>query len=238
MTDTIKLQKFMADAGIASRRKAEEMIRDGRVSVSGTLAHIGMRVKPNARISVDDKLVSANSDQKPRLIIYHKPPGEVCTRSDPEGRPTVFDNLPELEDGQGRWIIVGRLDYHTTGLLLFTNDGELANKYMHPSSELDREYRVRVIGEVTDDMIKNMRKGVELEDGVARFDKIRATGSAGGKNTWFQVVLKEGRNRIVRRLWESQNITVSRLMRVRFGEISLPRELKKGEWKDIAATSL
>lgn len=237
MSETIKLQKFMADAGIASRRKAEEMIRDGRVKVGGTLAHIGMRVKPNARISVDDKLVTANTDQQSRLIIYHKPPGEVCTRSDPEGRPTVFDHLPELEPGQGRWIIVGRLDYHTTGLLLFTNDGELANKYMHPSSEFEREYRVRVIGEVTDDMIKNLKKGVELDDGLAKFDKIRATGSAGGKNTWFQVVLKEGRNRIVRRLWESQNITVSRLMRVRFGSISLPRDLKKGEWKDIAPPS-
>lgn len=186
---------------------------------------------PNARVFIDDKPLKRAAAGEGRLIIYNKPAGEMCTRHDPEGRPTVFKNLPKLE--AGRWIAIGRLDFNTQGLLLFTNDGELANTMMHPSNEYKRDYRVRVIGEVTEDNIKQMQEGVSLDDGMAAFDEISASRSAGGKNLWFKVMLKEGRNRIVRRIFESQDITVSRLIRVGFGDIALPRNLETGQWVEV-----
>lgn len=228
---TLKLQKVIADTGFSSRRRAETLIEEGRVRVGRNVATIGMRVAPNAKIFIDDKPLRREGATKTRVLMFNKPPGMMCTRHDPEGRPTVFEQLPELPEG--RWIAIGRLDFHTQGLLLFTNDGKLAHEMMHPKQEYVREYRVRVIGEVTPEMLTHLREGVELEDGPAKFDTIVGTGSAGGKNTWYKVKLREGRNRIVRRLFESQNITVSRLMRVRFGDYALPRELETGRWQEV-----
>ena len=184
------------------------------------------------KITVDGKLVSRTrlAIAKPRVIMYHKPGGEVCTRNDPEGRPTVFENLPKI--GTGRWVSIGRLDFMTQGLLLFTTDGELANKLMHPSGEVEREYAVRVLGDVSLEMLARMRKGVTLDDGPAKFDAITQVGGEGA-NSWYHVTLKEGRNREVRRVWESQGVKVSRLTRVRFGSIGLPRGLRAGQWREL-----
>ncbi len=231
MNDTEKLQKVLARAGIASRREAETMIQAGRIKVNGKVATLGDRVSATDKIAVDDNLLKpATMSEKPRLIIYNKPEGEVCSREDPEGRPTVFRRLPELKSG--RWIVVGRLDINTTGLLLFTTDGELANRLMHPSTGLDREYVVRIRGEVTDDMTKALKDGVLLEDGMARFTDMKR-GRPSGSHEWFNCVVMEGRNREVRRLWESQGLTVSRLKRVRFGHIFLPSRLARGRWEYV-----
>lgn len=229
---TEKLQKVLARAGLGSRREIEKWIADGRVSVNGKPAQLGDRVDLTAKISINNKPIILRAQQmaKQRVIIYHKPEGEVCTRSDPEGRPTVFANLPTLRNQ--RWIAVGRLDITTSGLLIFTTDGELAHKLMHPSSEIEREYAVRVLGNVSDEVLKRLRKGVQLEDGVAAFNDIKDAGGT-GVNHWYHVILKEGRNREVRRLWESQGITVSRLIRVRFGNIQLPRLLRPGRCQDL-----
>lgn len=232
MSMSEKLQKVLARAGLASRREIERWINQERVQVNGQIAKLGDRVDSTAKILVDGKPVVLRYSEmvKRRVLMYHKPVGEMCTRSDPEGRPTVFDHLPRISNQ--RWIAIGRLDFNTAGLLLFTNDGELANRLMHPSSEIEREYAVRVLGEVDKAMLARLKKGLELEDGFAAFAAIEDAGGEGA-NHWYHVTLKEGRNRIVRRLWESQGITVSRLIRIRFGNIQLPRYLRIGKWEDL-----
>ena len=225
-----KLQKVLARAGLGSRREMERWIEAKRVVVDGKMATLGDRVDARARITVDGKPLVAPSNEETRCILYHKPTGEVCTRSDPQGHRTVFERLPKLKSG--RWISIGRLDYNTSGLLLFSTDGELANSLMHPSANIEREYMVRVMGEVDDDMLKRMTEGVMLEDGVAKFADIQL-GSGDGINRWFYVVLMEGRNREVRRLWESQGLTVSRLKRVRYGDIFIPSKVKQGQWVEL-----
>ena len=227
-----RLQKVLAQAGYGSRREIERWIERGEVKLNGKTATLGDRYNPGDLIKVKNKLVpeSALKAKRSRIIMYHKPVGEVTTRSDPEGRATVFDNLPKL--GSARWIAVGRLDINTSGLLLFTTDGELANKLMHPSTQIEREYAVRVLGEVSDEALQNMLNGVELDDGVAKFDAINDQGGQGA-NHWYHVVLTEGRNREVRRLWESQGITVSRLMRIRYGNITIPRSVRPGKYQDL-----
>jgi 23S rRNA pseudouridine2605 synthase len=202
------------------------------VRVNAEVATIGQRVEPSDRILVDGRPVKRGSAAARRVLLYHKPVGEVCTRSDPEGRPTVFEHLPRL--GQGRWVAVGRLDLNTSGLLLFTTDGELANRLMHPSNRIEREYAVRVVGPVDVASLERLRQGVELEDGPARFESIREGGGE-GLNRWFHVTLCEGRQREVRRLWEAVGHTVSRLARVRFGRLSLPRGLRPGRWRELAS---
>lgn len=227
-----KLQKVLARAGLGSRRELEQWIVDGRITVDGAVAKLGDRVTPGQDIQVDGQALSAGAQRgtRRRIIVYHKPEGQVCTTADPQGRPTVFDHLPVLR--HARWIVVGRLDINTIGLLIFTTDGELANRLMHPSYQIEREYAVRVLGEVTADMLKQLQDGVELEDGPAHFDSIVDAGGEGA-NHWYHVTLKEGRNREVRRLWEAVGITVSRLMRVRFGPVTLPRVVRPGRWMDL-----
>jgi len=231
VSDSEKLQKILARTGIGSRRQIEELIREGRVKVNGQLATIGDRATAADKIEVDGRPVRLEARQEQtRVLVYNKPEGEICTRSDPEGRPTVFARLPKIS-GQ-RWIAVGRLDINTSGMLLFTTDGELANRLMHPSSQVDREYAVRVMGTVDDEMLTRLREGVLLEDGVARFTDITAAGGS-GINQWFYVTLLEGKNREVRRLWESQGVAVSRLKRVRFGPLMLPSRIKVGQWEEL-----
>lgn len=227
-----KLQKVLARAGYGSRRELEGWITAGRIKVNNQVAKLGDRVSATDRISVDGDPVRQTrlSERRSRVLIYHKPIGEVCTRSDPEGRDTIFNHLPKLTSG--RWITIGRLDLNTSGLLLITTDGDLANRMMHPSHQVEREYAVRVLGEVTADMLNNLKSGVELEDGPAHFDVVASAGGAGA-NAWYHVILREGRNREVRRLWESQGVQVSRLMRVRYGAVSLPRGQKPGRWEDM-----
>jgi 23S rRNA pseudouridine2605 synthase len=234
-----KLQKVLARAGLGSRRQIERWIEEGRVTIDGQPATLGARVTPHQALRVDGRMVPAHAVQpKPRILIYHKPEGEVCTRSDPQGRPTVFDKLPALRGA--RWITVGRLDFNTSGLLLFTTDGELANRLMHPSREIEREYAVRVLGKISDEMLARLKEGVMLEDGPARFDAITDAGGTGA-NRWYHVTLKEGRNREVRRLWEAVGVQVSRLMRIRFGPVQLPPHFHTGrtvELDDDAAAAL
>jgi len=228
-----KLQKVLARSGYGSRREMERWIDAGRIQVNGETATLGDRIRNNDLVKVDGteaKLVFEREADR-RVLLYNKPLGEVCTRSDPEGRPTVFDRLPPLKSG--RWIAVGRLDLNTSGLLLFTNDGELANQLMHPSSEIDREYAVRVLGDIDDAMIERLKEGVLLDDGMARFTDVQFFNGEGA-NKWFHCVVMEGRNREVRRLWESQGITVSRLKRVRFGPVFLPSDVKVGTWREVA----
>ncbi|NOQ79193.1 MAG: pseudouridine synthase [Gammaproteobacteria bacterium] len=231
-----KLQKVIARSGHASRRESERLIAQGRIKIDRRVAQLGDRVDGTERVFLDDKeLFIAWQKPKQRVLIYHKPPGEICSRNDPEHPNTIFDNLPNLK--VGRWISVGRLDINTSGLILLTNDGELANKLMHPSSEIEREYAVRVLGEVTDDDIAQLKEGVALDDGMAHFDKVSYVGGQGA-NHWYHVTLKEGRNREVRRMWESLGITVSRLSRVRYGLIKLPRWQKPGRWEDLEEKEL
>lgn len=228
-----RIQKVLANAGIASRRKIEEMIQAGRITINNKLAVLGQSVSGDDKIKVDGKVIKIeeNSPDDIYVIMYHKPEAMICTRDDPEGRPTVFEDLPKLR--QGRWISVGRLDVNTSGLILFTNNGELANKLMHPSADIEREYAVRVHGRVTDRILETLREGVELDDGHARFENIQEVGGE-GTNQWFYVVVKEGRNRVVRRLWESQGLDVSSLKRVRFGSIILPKSLRRGQWAELS----
>ncbi|MEM9056526.1 MAG: 23S rRNA pseudouridine(2605) synthase RluB, partial [Pseudomonadota bacterium] len=223
-----RLQKLLAAAGFGSRRELERWIEDGRVRLNGRLARLGDRAGPDDRVMVDDEPVrlSPAADVKPAVIAYHKPIGELVTRDDPEGRPTVFDALPEPPDG--RWVAVGRLDINTAGLLLLTNDGALANALMHPSRQVAREYAVRVLGAVSDDSLRALKRGVRLDDGPARFDSLRAAGGEGA-NTWYHVVLREGRHREVRRLWEAVGHKVSRLIRVRYGPLRMHRDLATGK---------
>jgi len=226
-----RLHKFLARTGLGSRRQIEEWIRQGRVTVDGAPAQLGVPVSGAELIRIDGKPVRAGmAHQRRRVLAYYKPVGEMTTRRDPEERPTVFDRLPPLRDG--RWIAVGRLDLNTQGLLLVTNDGELANRLMHPSSRIEREYAVRVLGGVTPETLKRLREGVALEDGSARFDELREAGGEGA-NRWYHAILREGRNREVRRLWESQGVAVSRLIRVRYGPIALRRGLHPGRWDEL-----
>jgi len=228
-----RLQKVLAQAGVASRRDVEAWITQGRIRVNGEPAVLGQKVSQADQVLVDGKPVTlpGPGDTGRRVIVYNKPEGEVTTRRDPEGRPTVFRRLPPLK-GQ-RWIAVGRLDVNTTGLLLFTTDGELANRLMHPSYQVDREYAVRIFGIVDEAMVERLREGVLLEDGMARFSDISEAGGS-GMNRWFHVTLMEGRSREVRRLWESQGVTVSRLKRVRFGPVMLGSRLRMGMWEELA----
>lgn len=232
-----KIQKILANAGLGSRRQIEGWLSEGRIIVNGEIAKLGDRMTPDAKVRIDGREVKLikSASQKTRVLLYHKPEGEICSRSDPEGRPTIFDHLPMLRNG--RWISVGRLDFNTSGLLLLTNDGELANRLMHPSSEIEREYAVRVQGEVTPAMLKQLKKGVKLDDGIAHFETITDAGGE-GTNHWYHVMVKEGRNRVVRRLWESQGVKVSRLIRVRFGDITLPRMLRKGRWAELEPSEI
>ncbi|MDH4871163.1 23S rRNA pseudouridine(2605) synthase RluB [Pseudomonas sp. BN515] len=233
-----KLQKVLARMGLASRRDIEAWITEGRVKVNGEPATLGQRVDSHDAISVDGRLLKREEEAESvrRVLIYNKPEGEVCTRDDPEGRPTVFERLPRAK--VGRWINVGRLDINTTGLLLFTTDGELANRLMHPSFEMDREYAVRVRGEVTEEMLENLKHGVMLEDGPAKFTDIQEAPGGDGLNHWYHCVVMEGRNREVRRLWESQGLVVSRLKRVRFGPVFITSDLTMGRWREMSQTEV
>lgn len=225
-----KLQKVLARAGLGSRREMERWIEAGRVQIDGRAATLGDRVTGDAAISVDGRPITPGEAKKTRVLLYHKPRGEVSSRKDPEGRKTVFDRLPKLK--HGRWISVGRLDYNTSGLLLFTTDGELANGLMHPASNIEREYMVRVKGEVSDETLQRLLDGVMLEDGVARFTDIQ-DGGGEGKNHWYYVVIMEGRTREVRRLWESQDCVVSRLKRTRYGNVFIPSKVKQGMYVEL-----
>ena len=227
-----KLQKVLARVGLGSRRYMEEVIAAGRVSINGRVAQVGERIEPGDELRIDGRKVAFQIEDeiRRRVIIYYKPEGEICSRSDPENRPTVFEQLPSIPGD--RWVMVGRLDINSTGLLLFTNDGELANRLMHPSNEIEREYAVRVMGEVTPQLKKNMTEGVVLDDGPAKFESFSEIGGE-GINRWYQVVVKEGRNREVRRIFESQGLKVSRLLRTRYGTVILPRELRTGRWIEL-----
>jgi len=227
-----KIQKILANAGVGSRRQVETFIQDGRVTVNGRKATIGDRMTYHDTVCVDGheiKLIKSKN-QKTRVLIYHKPEGEMCTRDDPEGRPTIFERLPLIRNS--RWICVGRLDFNTSGLLLITNDGELANILMHPRAEIEREYAVRIRGEVTPDVLSRLKKGVHLEDGLARFNEIVDAGGT-GSNHWYHVIVKEGRNRLVRRLWEHTGLSISRLIRIRFGNVYLPAGLRRGHHVEL-----
>jgi 23S rRNA pseudouridine2605 synthase len=222
-----RLHKVLANAGLGSRRLLEERIQSGEVRVNGSVAEIGSSVRAGDRVELDGKLFVTINDsaERAQVLVFHKPEGVVTTREDPEGRPTVFEQLPRLKGA--RWIAVGRLDINTTGLLLLTTDGALAHKLMHPSAEVEREYICRVHGEVPDEALEKLKSGVELDDGPARFEEL-AVISRGDSHSWFRVVIREGRNREVRRMWESQGLLVSRLKRIRYGNIELPRGLLKG----------
>lgn len=231
-----RIQKFLAQLGLASRRQIEQWIKEERISVNGQLATLGIKVEATDRISLDNNPIDLKTTaEETHLLLYHKPIGEVCTRHDPEGRATVFSTLPPL--AQGRWIVVGRLDYNTSGLLLFSNNGELVNQLAHPRYSFEREYRVRVYGEVNSEMISRLLQGVKLEDGIAAFKTI-IPGLCRGRNQWFRVTLAEGRNRIVRRLWASQGLVVNRLERIRFGPIRLPEDLATGEYRFLSKTQI
>jgi len=227
-----KLQKVLARSGYGSRREMERWIEQGRFSINGEKAKLGDRVTRRDLVQLDSREIDLVSelDSPRRVLIYNKPVGEVSTRQDPEGRPTVYDHLPPLKNG--RWIAIGRLDINTSGLLIFTSDGELANKMMHPSANIDREYAVRVLGNIDEDMISRLKEGVLLEDGMAKFTDVQFF-DGDGANKWYHCVVMEGRNREVRRLWESQGIKVSRLKRVRYGSVFMPSDVKIGTWKEL-----
>jgi 23S rRNA pseudouridine2605 synthase len=232
-----RLQKLLAAAGLGSRREIETWIAAGRLTVNGGVARLGDRAAPGDLVELDGKPVAVKAaGAQARVLLYHKPDGEMVTRSDPGGRPTVFQRLPAIPGG--KWVAVGRLDINTAGLLLLTDSGELANRLMHPRYEVEREYAVRVLGELRPDERSKLLAGVELEDGTARFDKLEPSGSAEGANRWYRVVLREGRNREVRRLFEALGRQVSRLLRVRYGPVELPRDLKPGRWIELEAETV
>ena len=226
-----RLQKIMAGAGLGSRRTLERQIKNGDVQINGATAKLGQLANVGDHLIFEDKgwkVIVVQETQ--RDLVYNKPTGEVTTRSDPQGRRTVFDSLPDLQEA--RWVAVGRLDINTSGLLLMTTDGELANAMMHPSNQVDREYACRIFGEVDAEKLANLKEGVMLDDGPAKFSDIVAAGGGEGNN-WYHVTLLEGRNREVRRLWASQGVTVSRLKRVRYGAVFLPKRLRMGDWSEL-----
>ena len=228
---TYKLQKILAQSGLGSRRDMEELMRSGRVTVNGSPAAVGARVGPSDVIQVNGQAISRAADRiPPRVLIYYKPEGEIVSRDDPGGRPSVFDRLPQPRGG--KWLAVGRLDLNTSGLLILTTSGELANRMMHPRYELDREYAVRVLGRLTPEQQAKLLSGIQLKDGMARCEAVHDQGGEGA-NHWYHVVIREGRNREVRRLFEALRLRVSRLMRVRFGAVSLPRNLKRGQFVEL-----
>ncbi|MGZ8273203.1 MAG: 23S rRNA pseudouridine(2605) synthase RluB [Burkholderiaceae bacterium] len=227
-----KLHKVLADAGIGSRRDMEELIVAGRVSVNGEPAHTGQRVLATDQVRVNGKpLARKPPGRPPRVLLYHKPAGEIVTQDDPEKRATVFERLPKVSGG--RWVAVGRLDINTEGLLIFTTSGELANRLMHPRYEVEREYAVRILGELTEEQRQRLLDGVQLEDGPAKFAKLEDAGGEGA-NHWVRVIISEGRNREVRRIFEAVGLTVSRLIRIRFGAIQLPRSVARGRYYELA----
>ncbi|GAB3548913.1 pseudouridine synthase [Noviherbaspirillum agri] len=229
--DAPKLHKVLADAGLGSRRDMEELIIAGRVSVNGEPAHIGQRILSTDQVRINGKLIQRKvAKRPPRVLIYHKPAGEIVSHSDPEGRPCVFDRLPTMK--AGKWLAVGRLDFNTEGLLLFTTSGDLANRLMHPRYGIEREYAVRTLGELEEGMRQKLLSGVELEDGMAQFSKI-SDGGGEGVNRWYRVTIGEGRNREVRRMFEAVGLTVSRLIRTRYGALTLPSSLKRGRWEEL-----
>ena len=231
-TSGVRIQKVLAQIGVGSRREIEKAIIEKRISVNNKLAEIGQLISNDDKIIFDGKLINLNYDEAlPRILIYSKPEGEIVSESDPKGRATVFDHLPQIKNA--KWISIGRLDFNTSGLLIFTSYGEFANRLMHPRYEIEREYSVRVLGKLTDNQISQLKAGIKLEDGLAKFETISFKG-AEGSNHSYQVTLKEGRNREVRRLFEFFSITVSRLMRIRFGGIALPSNLKKGNYIELS----
>jgi 23S rRNA pseudouridine2605 synthase len=231
-----RLQKVLANAGWGSRREIERLIEAGKIQVNGQTAKLGQRVGADDLIQMGRRKLRPEAvESERRVIVYNKPVGEMVTRSDPEGRPTVFKQLPKLKNG--RWIAVGRLDINSSGLLIFTTDGELANRLMHPSQAIEREYAVRVLGEVTEEMVRQLVQGVELEDGPARFEDVVDSGGEGA-NRWFHVVIMEGRNREVRRLWDAVGAKVNRLKRVRFGPIMLETRLPTGRWRELESREM
>ena len=235
---TERLQKYLARSGIGSRREIEGWIRQGRVFIDGEMATVGIKVDHKSRITVDGKYI-IHKDSLPtedRLILYHKPRGEMCTRNDPKGRPTIFENLPVLSEG--RWVTVGRLDINTTGALLLTTNGDLAHKLMHPSFGFEREYLCRIRGDVSSQKLEKLLTGVWLEGKRCRFESADAQSTASSNHHWYKVIVREGHYREVRRLWSSVNCMVSRLIRIRYGPIQLPRDLKPGQYKEILAPRL
>lgn len=232
-----RIQKVLARGGLGSRREIERWITEGRLKINGNVVTQGTHLKTGDYLQLNDRVVNWEKfeRQPTRVLIYHKPTGEIVSRNDPQGRPTIFANLPKLDTS--RWVSVGRLDVNTSGLLLVTNNGELANKLMHPSTEVEREYAVRILGEVTDEKMELLKQGVMLEDGLAKFDQIHFMGGEGA-NKWYHVIVGEGRNRLVRRLWESQNVVVSRLIRVRYGSVVLPDGLRTGKCYELDAKEL
>jgi 23S rRNA pseudouridine2605 synthase len=232
-----RIQKVLARGGVGSRREIETWIGEGRLKLNGVIVKLGDRLNAGDHLLLNDRVVNWQkfAVQPTRVLLYHKPAGEVVTRRDPQGRPIVFTQLPKLSTA--RWIAVGRLDINTSGLLLVTNNGELANRLMHPSSQIEREYAVRVLGDIPDATLEKLKKGVELEDGVAKFDDIKFYAGEGA-NKWYYVTVSEGRNRLVRRLWESQAIVVSRLIRVRYGPIVLPERLKNHSFYEVTDKEL
>jgi 23S rRNA pseudouridine2605 synthase len=232
-----RVQKVLARGGIGSRREIEVWIGEGRLKLNGNLVKLGDRLNAGDHLLLNDRIVNWQkfAIQPTRVLLYHKPAGEVVTRRDPQGRPIVFTQLPKL--ATARWIAVGRLDINTSGLLLVTNNGELANRLMHPSSQIEREYAVRILGDVSDATIEKLKNGVQLEDGIAKFDDIKFYAGEGA-NKWYYVTVSEGRNRLVRRLWESQAVVVSRLIRVRYGPIILPERLKNHSFYEVPEKEL
>jgi 23S rRNA pseudouridine2605 synthase len=231
-----RLQKVLAAAGVASRRQVEAWIREGRITVGNRVASLGDRIGPGARVAIDGRPVRLERPRGSRVYAYHKPEGRVCTRSDPEGRPTVFEQFPPLD--RGRWILVGRLDFNTSGLLLITDDGELAARLMHPRHELEREYFVRVLGRVPEDALRRLKDGIVLDGRRCAFKSVDERPGGEGANRWYRVVLGEGRYREVRRLFEAVGLKTSRLIRTRFGPVVLPRDLHLGKCRPLDPASV